>query len=143
VVAERDIVRGDLKKAEERLRRVEKRYPGNVLALNNLAWVVAQQGGTDAVAFARRAVSISPERPDLLDTLAFTLSASGKHQEALAAQRRAVELAPDAAVFQLGLAKVAQAAGDATLARTGIAAVKRLDPKLGASQAVQAIEAKL
>jgi predicted Zn-dependent protease len=143
IVAERDIVKGDLKKAEERLRRVERRYPGNVLALNNLAWVVASLGGADAVMFARRAVSISPERPDLLDTLAFALSASGKHQEAMAVQRRAVELAPDAAVFRLGLARVAQAAGDAALARSELAMVKKLDAKLGAGKAARDIETKL
>ncbi len=143
LVAERDIVKGDLKKAEERLRRVIQRYPGNVLALNNLAWVAASQGAADAVAFARRAVSISPERPDLLDTLAFALSSSGKHQDALAVQRRAVELAPEAAIFRLGLAKVAQAAGDAGLARSEIAMVKKLDAGLGASKSVKELESKL
>jgi len=143
LLAELEITEGALKTAEERLRRVVSRYPGDVLALNNLAWLVAFRGDTESIKLARRAVGVSPERPDLLDTLAFALSVGGKHQDALAVQRRAIELAPEAPLFRLGLAKVALAAGDKTLAKAEVAALKTLDPKFGASKPVQELEAKL
>lgn len=142
-LAELEISEGALKSAEERLRRVVSRYPGDVLALNNLAWLAARRGDTESVKLARRAVGISPDRPDLLDTLAFALSVSGKHQDALAIQRRAIELAPDAPLFRLGLAKVALAAGDKSLARSEVAALKALDPSFGATKPVKDLEAKL
>jgi Flp pilus assembly protein TadD len=86
---------------------------------------------------------VSPERPDLLDTLAFTLSVSGKHQDALAVQRRAVELAPETPILRLGLAKIALAAGDKATAKAEIAALRKLDAAFASSRAVQEIEAKL
>ncbi len=142
-LAELEIVEGDHRSAESRLRRVVERYPGDVLALNNLAWLVTNRGGEEGLALARRAVSISPERPELLDTLAFALSSGGKHQDALAVQRRVLELAPDSPAYRLGMARVALAAGDRGLARTELEALRKLDPKLASSPAVRQLEAKL
>ncbi len=143
LIAEYEITQGQLKPAEERLRRVVQQYPANVTALNNLAWVVANSAGSDAVGFARRALSVAPDRPDLLDTLALALSIEGKHPEAMAAQRRAVELAPENPLIRLGMARVALAAGQKDQARKELAELKKLNPGFAASKPVADLEARL
>ena len=126
LMAERSIVAGDFRLAEERLRRIVAAAPNNALALNNLAWVLVNNGGKGALGFAQRAVDISPDQPVLLDTLASALASEKQMSQALEAQRRAVELAPDTAHLKLNLAKLALLAGDKALAREELQKLQKL-----------------
>ena len=116
-VAAADMARGDLRLAEQRLRRVIAVYPNHVLALNNLANVLVMNGGKGAVDFAQRAVDRVPDSPALLDTLALALAAEKQPGLALDVQKRAVELAPKDDRLRYALAKVALQAGEKDLAR--------------------------
>jgi putative PEP-CTERM system TPR-repeat lipoprotein len=138
-----DIAKGDMRKAEERLRRVVVAYPDNILALNNLAWVVVRNGGKDAVAYARRAVDLGPDRPELLDTLAMALSAAGQHTAALDAQRVAVEIAPEAHALRLGLARIAIEAGNKALAREELDKLAKLGAQFPAQDEVRKLQARI
>lgn len=122
------INRGDLDQAESRLRRVVERRPNHPLALNNLAWVLAQRNKPGAIAFAQRAVDQFPDKPALLDTLAIALAADKQFDKALRAQKEAIELLPLDGSLRLNLAKIALKAGDKGLARTELEALKAKGP---------------
>lgn len=87
-------------------------------AWNNLAWVLLQQRKPGAVEAARRAVELAPDHAAMVDTLAAALAASGQVAEALAEQKKAVQLAPTDAGVRLRLAEIAIGAGDRTLAKS-------------------------
>jgi tetratricopeptide (TPR) repeat protein len=74
------------------LRAALELRPDLPLALNNLAYVLAEGPGPfeEAVALAERAVDADPENVAYLDTLGWALHRAGRNEEALAALRLAV-----------------------------------------------------
>lgn len=129
-VAVAAIRRNQLDLAESRLRHVVAQRPGHALALNNLAWLLTVRGKPGAVALAREAVAILPDRPPLMDTLAMALAAEGQALEALTLQRKAVELAPNDLGLRLNLAKIALKADDKELARRELKALEAVGATL-------------
>jgi len=73
--------------------------PHNAPAQNNLAWIRAThpdpkvRNGVQAVTLARRAVEVSPNNLNRLDTLAAAYAESGRFAEAAQTARRALDLA--------------------------------------------------
>lgn len=135
VVSVQEIAKGNFPLAETRLRRVVAAYPTNTLALNNLAWVLVQNGqGEAALPFAQRAVQLAPEAAALQDTLAMALAANKQLDQALVVQKKAVEMVPSDNQLRFNLARLAIQAGDKTLARNELDRLKAL----GASFAGQA-----
>ena len=132
-----DIARGDLRSAEARLRRVVVAYPNNVMALNNMAWVLAQGGGKDAIFYAQRALDLAPDQPELMDTLAFALAADKQVGAALDMQKRATELAPENHGLRLGLARLALQSGDKRLAREELQKLSQLGTAFAAQEEVK------
>jgi Flp pilus assembly protein TadD len=65
----------------------------------------------------------------VLDTLASTLAADKQFDKALAAQRRAIELLPEAEGLHLSLASLALKAGDTALARKELVRLQELGSK--------------
>ena len=65
--------------------------------LNNYAWYLAShgEGAKKALELAKKAVDLSPKSSHILDTLAEAYRQNGLHREAVLAQKKAVELAPD------------------------------------------------
>lgn len=124
------ITRSDLAQAETRLRRVVSRRPNHPLALNNLAWVLAFQKKTGGTEYAQRAVNLMPDRSSLIDTLAMTLAVDKEFEKALELQKRAVAMSPDDKGLRLNLAKIALQAGDKTLAKAELDALKAVGPTL-------------
>jgi len=81
--------------AADSYRRALRRDPRNAEALNNLAWVLLQEGEIDeALKKASRAVEIDPGQPTFLDTLADIYLARGEVVAARQALRRALALDP-------------------------------------------------
>lgn len=139
----RDIARGDLRMAEQRLARVLLVFPSNGLALNNMAWVLVKNGKSGAVEYARRAVSVMPDQPDLMDTLAMALAAEGKVAEALTIQRRALDLSEGKPDIRLGLARLALQAGDKAAAREELQKLDQLGNTFREHAEVKALLQKL
>lgn len=90
------------------------------VALNNLAYLMHSTGGSpdEAVELAQRAVRRAGElgrgpveQATFHDTLAEILLAMGRAQEAEAAYRRAVDLAPQEGIYRVGLAESLAALG--------------------------------
>jgi len=75
-----------------------KSIPDNHTALNNLAWLLSTcedhrfRDVTTAIQLAEKAVSLN-DSAQLLDTLAESYAAAGRWEEALAAAKRALQMA--------------------------------------------------
>lgn len=128
LMAEANVLNNEHAQAERRLARVLAAFPDNVLALNNMAWVLAQQGKPGASKHAQRAVDLVPGNATLLDTLATAQASEGQLPQALKTQQRAVELAPDNHDVRLGLARLAVQAGNKDLARSNLQRLRDLGP---------------
>jgi cellulose synthase operon protein C len=109
--------------AEARFAKVVSIAPRHPAALNNLAWVLAEQGKAGASSYAKRAVELSPGHPAFLDTLATALASENDVRGAIDAQRKAVELAPGDMSMRLRLAQLAVRAGDKAQAKAELGKV--------------------
>ncbi len=119
----------DLPLAETRYRAVLALQPSNALALNNVAWLMVQQGKPGATELALKATELLPNQPAMLDTLASAYAAEKKLPLALDAQKKAVSLAPQDNGLRLNLAKILVDSGDKAGARVEL----QLLDKLGTS----------
>ncbi len=124
------LTRLEMSQAEARLRRIVAKRPNHPLALNNLAWVLAYQNKPGGIEYAQRAVHLMPDRPALMDTLAMTLALDKQYAKALELQKSAVALATEDKGLRLNLAKIALQAGDKTLAKAELEALKSVGPTL-------------
>ena len=124
------LTRLEMAQAETRLRRIVGKRPNHPLALNNLAWVLAYQNKAGGIEYAQRAVNLLPDRPALMDTLAMTLALDKQYAKALDLQKSAVALATEDKGLRLNLAKIALQAGDKTLAKAELEALKSVGPTL-------------
>lgn len=79
--------------------------PKNPALLNNLAWALGQLNDPKALAYAEEANKLAPNQPAIMDTLGMLLVNKGDFERGLDLQRKAVELAPQASVVRLNLAK--------------------------------------
>lgn len=104
--------------AEQHFLQVVELEPGNALALNNAAFVLARQGKKGGVALAERALVANPNAASFMDTLALALAADGQLDKAVETQRQAVKLEPGSLGFSFNLAKLLLKAGDRAGART-------------------------
>ncbi len=123
------LAQNDLPRAEARYRNVLEVQPENALALNNVAWLLVQQGKPGALAMAQKANQLLPDRAPLVDTLSVALEAENKLPEAIEAQKRAITLQPKDPGLTLRLAKLYIKAGDKTRARGELDALVRLGDK--------------
>jgi putative PEP-CTERM system TPR-repeat lipoprotein len=95
--------------------QLQRLAPGNVVILNNLAWLYQQQKDGRALSTAEQAYGIAPNNPVVLDTLGWILAGQGQRKRAEGLLKRAVQLAPDNAEFRRHLDAV-QARSDAAAA---------------------------
>lgn len=126
----------DFAVAEKRYGEVLKLSPDNVLAMNNIAWLMVQGKRAGAVALAEKAVAAAPNQPALMDTLALALAAESQLPKALAMQKKVVELAPEAPGFRLALAKLYLQSGDKVGARIELERLAKLGNKFGGQSEV-------
>ncbi|MBL4701723.1 MAG: tetratricopeptide repeat protein [Phycisphaeraceae bacterium] len=69
--------------------------PGNLVVLNNLAWLYQDDNPERALILANRASTLFPNNPDAMDTYGWILFKQGRQEEAIDVLERAQELAPD------------------------------------------------
>jgi tetratricopeptide (TPR) repeat protein len=77
--------------------------PNNVVALNNLAWLLREQNNNRAIEMAGRASQLAPDAPDILDTHGWVLHLGGDHEQAKVIIEKALALAPENAEIQAHL----------------------------------------
>lgn len=122
--------------AEKHFAMVLRIQPGHGLALNNMAWLKLKTGQPGALPLAERAQKSMPDSPEVLDTYSAALLGAGQVQQALAVQRRAVDLAPANPQLRLQLARAALGAGDRALAQRELKSLSDLGAAFAGSDEV-------
>ena len=95
---------------------VRQRDPGNVVALNNLAWIYARKHDPKAEDLARQAYRLAPS-PQTSDTLGWALVSNGDAKSGLPYLQRAGAALPDDAVIEYHLAVALKDTGEQGQAR--------------------------
>ena len=88
---------GDIAGSEKDLRQIIRMRPEDSRALNHLGYMLADQTRRfeEALELTERAISISPEDPAIIDSLAWAQYKLGHYEEALLNLRRAYQVFPD------------------------------------------------
>jgi len=110
----------DIKGAQAQYLEVLKLQPGNITALNNLAWNLRREDPRQALDYIRRAVAIAPDQPALLDTLAVIESLNGDHAAAQRNIERALAAVPNDVSVRYHAAMIAAKRGDTAQAITAL-----------------------
>lgn len=129
-ISERYLIDKEMEKAIPHLEQTVKRDPSASRSWNNLAYCLAAlypERLEEALQFADKAVALGNAVPDFHDTRGTVLSKMGRHQDAIAAFERAIELvarAPRTSVAQPGyherLAESYRAIGQEEMATTHV-----------------------
>ena len=86
--------------------------PDNITALNNLAWTLRLDDRDRALDYIRRAATVAPERPEVLDTLAVIEHLNGEHRRAYRNIQRALAAAPGNPTMRYHQAMIEAALGE-------------------------------
>ena len=126
---------GNYNTAIEHYRAVTEADPNNVVALNNLAYRLANNANQPdaALQFARQAKEIAPDNPSVSDTLGWAFYCKGIYPSALVHLEQAA--AKDSgALVQYHLAMAYAKAGDRDRARQALQLALRKNPNLPEAQ---------
>jgi putative PEP-CTERM system TPR-repeat lipoprotein len=127
LMAEENQRKNDLASAKAGYLKVLDIDPDNVSALNNLAWILADQKDAKAVEYAERAHRLAPFNSAIVDTLGWTLARSGDATRGVELLRMAARLSPANAEIRLHLAKTLIQTGDKSGARRELSDLTKLD----------------
>ena len=105
------LVQGNEQRSRERYQELVEANPDNVVALNNLAWLLREDDSQQALAYIERADSLVPNNPQILDTYAMIRLELGAVDEALSLNQRAFESMPADAGIRINRATILQADG--------------------------------
>jgi Flp pilus assembly protein TadD len=72
-----------------------KLVPNSVIALNNLAWIIADDDIEAGLELAKRAYDLMPERGDVADTYGYILFRKGSVPKAVEILELAAKLSPE------------------------------------------------
>jgi uncharacterized protein (TIGR03790 family) len=121
---------GQTAKSLELYRNILKTQPNNLVALNNMAYLLAVDLNTpkDGLPFARKAAAIAPEDPNVLDTLGWVLHLLGDDQEAAKHFSEAVGRGTNNVEIRVHAAIVFAAVGRNSEAQAQIKEAIRIEP---------------
>ena len=136
---------GQYDSAIQRYRRVLELQPNLIVALNNLAFILAvqKQAAADALPLAKRAAELAPSEPLVLDTLAWIEYLLGNWTGATKIITQAVKLAPSHAEIRLRAAIIHASAGATAIANSELKEALRLDPTLENREEVRNLRRRL
>ncbi len=131
--------------AIDRYRMILDRTPNNVLALNNLAYVLAVRKNEPAKALplALRAHDLAKDLPPIADTLAWVQHLAGDDAAAEPLLVDAAKRMPDNADIRLHAAFILAANGKSAQAASELAAALKLNPELRQREDVRALQTRL
>jgi putative PEP-CTERM system TPR-repeat lipoprotein len=112
VLANNLALENDSAGAQAQYLAVLKQKPSNIIALNNLAWMLRLEDPQKALEYSRKASNLAPDQPALLDTLAVIQSLTGDHKSARSNMQRALAANPDDKTMRYHEAMIAAARGD-------------------------------
>jgi uncharacterized protein (TIGR03790 family) len=122
---------GNYAAAADRYRAILKQQPNHAVTLNNLAYVLAVHQGqpAEAIQFARRAATLSPDSPSVLDTVGWIEHLLGNNDAAARSLAQAVRLDPTLAEARLHAAMVYAELGALPNALAELKEALRLNPE--------------
>jgi putative PEP-CTERM system TPR-repeat lipoprotein len=104
--------------AREEYEKIIKIAPENVVARNNLAWLLWQSGNVSAaLPHIKTALELAPESPQVQDTAGIVFLAAGDAERAVALLQRAAASSPEDATVRYHLAQALHAAGESKQAQ--------------------------
>ena len=118
---------GKLAEAKAGYRKVIDIEPENATALNNLAWILTEEGDAKGLEYAEAAHRLAPFNAGVIDTLGMAVLKSGDAKRATVLLRMASVLAPKQSDIRLHLAKALVASGDKAGARKELETLGSLD----------------
>lgn len=137
----------EVKSAYDQLLKAE---PDNAIALNNLAFIKANEGVDldGALAMARRALQKAPNSPDIMDTVGWIYLKKGMSDEAIGAFRNAVQAArdlraPERPAFHYHLAMALIQKGDNSGAMQELQAALKNNPSNTEEQEIKGLMQKV
>jgi uncharacterized protein (TIGR03790 family) len=135
----------DYAKAAERYRAALTTDPNNIIALNNLAYLLAvrENKPNDALPFARRAYALAPRNGSVVDTLAWTLYLSGDGIQALRYMQESIAADPTNGDALLHAAEILASAGKLNEARQFLERAVNGSPELADREDVKKLQARL
>ncbi|MFO1272341.1 MAG: XrtA/PEP-CTERM system TPR-repeat protein PrsT [Rubrivivax sp.] len=125
--------------AERHYRAVLEAQPRNALAMNNVAWLLVQQGKPGGLPLAEQANEALPGRAALMDTLAAALAAENQLPRAIEIQKQAVERSRQDPGLRLNLARLYAKAGDKSKATAELQSLAKLGDAFPAQAEVAAL----
>jgi len=135
--------KGDRTEALARYQSVLEIQPGNALAMNNVAWLLARDKPQAALEMAEKVNKSFPNQPAYMDTMAEVLAANGKLDAAIELQRRALGLAPDLSLHRLHLAQYLVKAGKKAEAKVELDKLAALGSRFPLQDEVKKLQAGL
>jgi tetratricopeptide (TPR) repeat protein len=133
------------KEARHEYQMVIQLQPDNTVALNNLAYLDAEEGVNldQALAHAQRAQQRTPDDPDVQDTLALVYIRKNLTNDGVRMLRDLVSRNPDNAAFHLHLALALYQKGDRPWAKRELQAAARNKPDLRQQDKIKELLAKI
>jgi putative PEP-CTERM system TPR-repeat lipoprotein len=116
-LAMRQIETGDEAGATENYLKVLESQSDDVVALNNLAWLLREKQSDKALELIKRADRLAPDSASIKDTYAMVELERGEFDRALALNQRALDAAPDSPDIALNRARILAKAGRKTEAK--------------------------
>jgi uncharacterized protein (TIGR03790 family) len=144
-LAIQDEAAGQFDRAIAHYRAILAYAPNELIALNNLAFALAVQKGApqEALPLAERAVTLSPNAPVMLDTLAWIQHLLGRHGESAATIGRALARESNNADIRWHAAVIYEAVGDGPRARAELEAALKLKPALANGNDIKELRERL
>ncbi|HET8548534.1 MAG TPA: tetratricopeptide repeat protein [Bryobacteraceae bacterium] len=137
--------KGEQQKARAMYEQVLKLQSDNPIALNNLAYQLAESG-TDldqALALAQKAKQKSPTNPNITDTLGWVYIKKNLHDSAIGLYRELIRTNPQNATFQYHLAMALASKGNKPEARKALEAALKNKPARNEEAKIRELMAKL
>jgi tetratricopeptide (TPR) repeat protein len=137
--------RSDWDDAIARYRRVLVQSPNHIVALNDLAYILAErkQMPAEALPLAAKAYQLSKGLPVIADTLAWTQHLLGRSAEAAPIIRRTAKQLPGRVEVQWHAAVILAATGDMAGATSALDAAVKLNPAMAERFDVRSLRARL
>jgi putative PEP-CTERM system TPR-repeat lipoprotein len=143
-LADEALSAGRYAEALEMFKAINSAVPGNVIVMNNLAWVASKQGDPKTVEYAEQALKAAPSMPAVMETAGTIFFEHGQTQRGLDLLKKAVELGPKASAVRLGYAKALAKSGDKDAARKEAkTALEGVPPELPLHQEIEAFSKTL
>ncbi len=142
-IADHALASGDVVKAQRLYRKVLELQPDNVLALNNLVWLLNQRSDPEAKTLADKLLGLAPEAPAVLDTVASVYAKAGQHAKAIELQLKSLSLAPSLHLHRLHLAEIYLAAGKKEEARKELTQLSGMGKEFAQQAEVQRLLAQV